>query len=118
MCCSRASISGPMSWSHPPRAGLCPAAQGTKQSPCNVSTDHLNHSFDATMEDRLLHLAHLHGKETASSALPGTAKSGITAAKWFHFAMQNSSCIHRDERQLIPIKLAVQSLSRSMMEIG
>lgn len=78
----------------------------------------LSYSFDATKQDRLLQVVHFHGKEAVSSSLPGTTKFGITAAKGFPFAMQNSSCIHRDGRQLIPIKPAVQSLSRSMMELG
>lgn len=118
MCCSRASISGPISWPHPPTAGLCPAGQGTRQSHFDVSRDHLNHRFDATKQDRLLQLVHFHGKEAVSSALPGTTKFGITAAKGGPFAMQHSSCIHRDGRQLIPTKPAVQSLSGSMMELG
>lgn len=39
--------------------------------------------------------------------MPGIAKFDRTAAKEFHFAMQNKSCIPRDGRQLIPTKLTV-----------
>lgn len=90
-------------------------SQGTRQSPFDVSTDHLNHGFDAK-KDRLLPLVHFRGKEAASSALSGTT-FGITGAERFPFAMQNRNCIHRDGRQLFPTKPAVQSLSRSMMEL-
>jgi len=73
----------------------------------DVSTDYLNHRFDATRWDRLLQSVHSCGKEAAlvCSALPGIVKFGITAAKWLPFAMQNSSCIHRDGRPLCPTKL-------------
>lgn len=86
-----------------------PSSQGWPVS-CSPGTS-------ATKYDRPLQLVHFHGKEAASSALPGIAKLDRTAAKGFPFAMQNRSCILREGKQLIPTKPVVQSLSRSGMEL-